>query len=940
MPPIVETSSKSISTAKLALSIRQLRAETQGIGLLESEPLAIIGMSCRFPGGAESPQEFWQNLIEGRESIREMPESRWKPDPLLSPLLRKGGYLEEVDAFDAAFFGITSREAAYIDPQHRLMLEMTWNALHDAGIPPEQLSGTATGVWAALSSTDYFRMQLRDVSQLGSYVGMGAAHCLASGQISFLLNLHGPNSVVDTACSSSLVAVHSACQSLRNRECGMAIVTASNLKLLPDEVIVYAKLGMLASDGRTKAFDEGADGLVPGEGSGAVILKRFADALADGNRIRAVIRGTAINHNGRTTVLSAPSGLAQQQVMESALRNARVSAEDVTYIETHGTGTSLGDPIEVEALRAVYDKRDGQSCLLGAVKTNIGHLEAAAGMAGLIKVILALEHSEIPANLNGNQLNSRIDLQGSRFRLPRQNTIWARGSRPRLAGISSFGISGTNAHLVIEEPPAQSVRKVDDRAANILVISANCAEALKTSAERHAVLLRKGAASTDAACASAAIHRSHLSHRLAVVGSSAEELASCLEAFASGTERESIHKGICNPSDPARLAFLYSAQDAISDLSVFDLIEQHPVALAIVDAIDAIFAPLAGWSIRKTLQSEDLGERLKSRQTAEPILFAAQASLTALLIARGIVPAAVTGSGIGELAAAHASGILTLEDAARILCCDSFSTDELAGSLKANATDTRHVDFVSSETGEAVDASRFDFRQWSEEGKRPIPFQQAIDSLIARGYTSFVEIGMRPVLSDSIRSRSESQRFAEESCSPTVEVPSGERALANLVGALYVEGAPINWRALYPGQVPVASLPAYPWQRKRLWFDESPSDGVDSDLGETLRTGNPAERHRVIEDYVETCVRRVMALDPSRTIRHDQPLQAIGMDSMMAVMLRNMLQVSTDLQLPSSFAFQHPTIASIAQFLETMLWSEDRAAPGNAPDSIREEIRL
>ena len=895
MPGIGEPSSNSLSVAKLALSIKQLRAETRGIGLLESEPLAVIGMSCRFPGGADSPQEFWQNLIQGRESIREMPESRWKPDPLLTPVLRRGGYLEEVDTFDTDFFGITAREAAYIDPQHRMMLEMAWNALYDAGIPPERLSGSATGVWSALSSTDYFRMQLRDIRQLGSYIAMGAAHCMASGEISFLLNLHGPSTVVDTACSSSLVAVHMASQSLRNRECDVAIVTASNLKLLPDEVIVYAKLGMLASDGHTKAFDERADGLVPGEGSGAVILKRFADALADGNRIRAVIRGSAINHNGRTTVLSAPSGLAQRQVIQTALRNACVSAEDITYIEAHGTGTSLGDPIEVEALREAYDKPDGQTCVIGAVKTNVGHLEAAAGIAGLIKVILAFENSEIPASLNWHQLNSRINLEGSRFRLAHERTPWPRNARPRLAGVSSFGISGTNAHLVLEEAPVQPVPRRDWPEMNVLVISARSAEALKASADRFAQLLRTSTSSAGAISASAATHRSHLSHRLGVVGSSSIALATELEAFVAGSKTEATYIGTCNPSDPTRLVFIYPDHLSISPSVVLELVRQDAKAFELMEEMDGIIAPVVGCSVIEKLQSENLADRISSEQVAQLKTFVLQIALATVLSSHGISPARAAGFGVGELAAAYANGEAKLEDAARLACRYT------PAKLDPSAT---------------------------------------VDALLTQGYRSFIEIGPSTSFSDQIAQRAELGKIKVRCHAAVRDGQPGERALAELIADLYAQGAHIDWRQIYRGSVPVASLPAYPWQRRRLWFEEAGSDVESDALVRRLQLRDSTDRYRLIVEHVETCVREVMELEPSHAIRHDQPLQEVGLDSLMAVMLRNMLQVSLGRQMASSFALENSTIESMSKYVEAVLSSDDLAGSSNGPNSMREEIRL
>ncbi len=449
-----------ISPAKLALAVRRLRAEKQNLDLIASDPIAIIGMGCRFPGGAASPDEFWTALKEGRDCISEIPAARWKDADALPAQLRRGGYLAEIDGFDPGYFGISPREAQHMDPQQRLLLEVTWEALWDAGMEPGSLSGSDTGVFAAIYNNDYLRLQFRDPSTLTAHAGIGAAHSVAAGRLSFLLNIKGPSLALDSACSSSLVATHLAAQSLRARECGLAIVAASSLKLLSDEVQVFSKWGMLAGDGRCKTFDATADGFGPGEGSGVLILKRLSDALQDGDRVRAVIRGTAVNHDGRTTVLTAPNGLAQEAVLRAALKNAMLEPGEVSYIETHGTGTSLGDPIEVEAVSAVYGDAgaDAPPCVLGAVKTNLGHLEAAAGIAGLIKTVLCLEHEEIPRNLHFQQLNPEISLDRTRLKIATENVPWKRSDRPRVAGISSFGLGGTNGHILVEEAPLLPAR--------------------------------------------------------------------------------------------------------------------------------------------------------------------------------------------------------------------------------------------------------------------------------------------------------------------------------------------------------------------------------------------------------------------------------------------------------------------------------------------------
>lgn len=445
------------SPARLALAVKKVRAETADIELLDSDPIAVIGMACRFPARSNSPEAYWQTLIEGRSGIIEVPEGRWPEKAGLQPGQCRGGYLETIDEFDPAYFEISPREAHQIDPQHRLLLEVAWEGLWDAGIEPRSLAGSDTGVFVAIYNSDYARLHFRDRSEITAHAAFGTAHSIAPGRISFLLDLKGPNFAVDTGCSASLVATHSAVLSLRARECSLAIVGGSSLKILPDEVLVFSKWGMLASDGKCKTFDAAADGFAAGEGSGVVVLKRLADALQDGDNIRAVIRGSSVNHDGRSTVLTAPNGLSQQSVIRSALRNARLEPHEISFVEAHGTGTSLGDPIEMEALNAIYGdvgpESDAPPCIVGAVKTNFGHLEAAAGVAGLIKTVLCLEHGVIPKNLHFQKLNPQILLDGSRLAVATEPVPWPRGTRPRVAGISGFGISGTNAHIIVEEAP-------------------------------------------------------------------------------------------------------------------------------------------------------------------------------------------------------------------------------------------------------------------------------------------------------------------------------------------------------------------------------------------------------------------------------------------------------------------------------------------------------
>ncbi|HEV2132439.1 MAG TPA: polyketide synthase, partial [Longimicrobiaceae bacterium] len=441
-------------------ALQQMRARLDGIEQARREPVAVVGMACRFPGGADTPEAFWHLLIEGRDGIAEVPADRWPAGALYDPnpdvpgkmATRWGGFLGGVDYFDATFFGISPREASQMDPQQRLLLEVSWEALESAGETLPRLNGSATGVFIGIHShsSDYASLQMRALEDVGTYTSTGTAHSIVANRLSYWLDLRGPSLAVDTACSSSLVAAHLAVQSLRAGECDLALAGGVNLLLSPEVTVALSRMRMMAADGRCKTFDARADGFVRGEGCGVVVLKRLSDAQANGDRILALIAGSATNQDGATNGLTAPSGLAQREVVRRALRDGRVNPARVSFVETHGTGTALGDPIEVEALAEVLGRAGDEACLLGAVKTNMGHLEGAAGVAGLIKTVLALQHETIPPNLHFQEPNPHLTLAGTRFAIPTAARSWPAGT-DRHAGVSSFGFGGTNAHLVLRE---------------------------------------------------------------------------------------------------------------------------------------------------------------------------------------------------------------------------------------------------------------------------------------------------------------------------------------------------------------------------------------------------------------------------------------------------------------------------------------------------------
>ncbi|HEX9784372.1 MAG TPA: polyketide synthase, partial [Opitutaceae bacterium] len=471
---------------KALLELRRMRATLETERRMRSEPVAIVGIGCRFAGGVDSTEAFFNLLRNGVDTIRDIPRERWDVDEYFDPdpnaegkmYTRHGGFLDQVDQFDANFFGISGREAITLDPQQRLLLEIAWEALENAGIVATSLRGGRTGVFVSSMNSDYLQIT-HEAKAVDVHTSTGTMAAVAAGRLAYVLGLHGPAMVVDTACSSSLVAVHLACQSLRSRECDLALSGGVNLMLAPYMMIVECTTRMLAPDGRCKTFDAAANGFGRGEGGGVVVLKRLCDAQADGDSIIAVIRGSAVNHDGRSSGLAVPNGLAQEAVIRDALKDSRVEPADIDYVEAHGTGTNLGDPIEIGALQAVFGRgRTADSPLLvGSVKTNLGHLEWAAGIAGLIKTAAALQHSEIPPHINLTTLNPHIAWETMNLKVPTRHQAWPRNGS-RLAGVSAFGIGGTNSHVILEEAPAMDPAPFQPRGAELLVLSGKTADAL------------------------------------------------------------------------------------------------------------------------------------------------------------------------------------------------------------------------------------------------------------------------------------------------------------------------------------------------------------------------------------------------------------------------------------------------------------------------------
>jgi len=657
------------------LALRKMRARIDELERARTEPIAIIGAGCRLPGGVTSPEAFWTLLRNGTDAVAEVPADRWDIDAFYDPdpdapgkmYTRRGGFLDGIDQFDPRHFGITPREATSMDPQQRLLLEVTWEALERAGHAPDRLTGSDTGVFVGISTNDYGQILLRAADQIdpGMYFGTGNLLNAAAGRLSYVLGLQGPSMAVDTACSSSLVAIHLACQSLRNRECRMALAGGANLVLVPEVTVNCCRAKMLAPDGRCKTFDAAADGYVRGEGCAVVVLKRLSDALADGDPIVALIRGSAVNQDGRSGGFTAPNELAQQAVIRTALAAAGVAAADVGYVEAHGTGTSLGDPIELHAIAAALG--DGRSAdrplVVGSVKTNLGHLEAAAGVTGLLKVALALQHGEIPPHLHFRELNPHIELGAFPLEIPRDGKAWPAAETRRFAGVSSFGFTGTNAHVILEEAPPLSERpSVSDRPAHVLALSARTEPALAELARRYAADLAESAAPLGDICATAAQARGSFDHRLAIVAAAPGEARErLLEAAAGSTARVQAAK--VRTRDEG-VVFLFTGQGAQYPDMGKALYDAQPVFRAAIDRCDEILQPVLDRPLRSVLYPAP-GETSPIDDTAyaQPALFAVEYALAEVWRSWGVQPAAVLGHSIGEFVAACVAGAIELEDA-------------------------------------------------------------------------------------------------------------------------------------------------------------------------------------------------------------------------------------------------------------------------------------
>jgi amino acid adenylation domain-containing protein len=867
------------------------------------EPIAVIGIGCRFPG-ASGPEAFWRLLAGGVDAVGEAPEGR-------RGFEGRGGFLDRVDGFDADFFGVSPREAVLTDPQHRMLLEVAWEALEDAGQAPGALAGKAVGVFVGVSTNDYGRLVAARPDVQDVYTLTGNAASVAANRVSFAFDFRGPSLAVDTACSSSLVAMELACRSLRSGESELALAGGVNLLLDPEVTGQFARAGFLAPDGRCKAFDARADGYVRGEGAGLVALKPLARALADGDPVYALIRGGAVGQDGRSNGLTAPSRPAQEAVLRAAYRSAGLAPGRVDYVEAHGTGTPLGDPIEAGALGAVLaeGRPADRPCAVGSVKSNVGHLEAAAGVAGLIKVALMLRHRAVPPSLHFEAPNPQIPFDRLPLRVARELTPWPAGPGPVVAGVSSFGFGGTNAHLVLESAPDRPETPPERPAGDVILpISARSPEALKALARSYRDELSTwdaGPGLHDLAY-SAAVRRDHHDHRLALVAGTAGEAVVHLDAYFRGEPCA----GLVSGRRPAhgrgpRLAFVFSGQGGYWRGAGRGLAGREPVVRDVLSACDRWLTRHAGWSLLEWLSADGPAPT----EFAQPAQFAVQAALAALWRSWGVVPDAVVGHSLGEVAAAHAAGILSLDDGLRLvvergrlmrrvegqgktaavglpadearrriadlgladrvfiaarngpasttLSGEPAAVGQIVRTLQEEGIFARALDvdcafhspvmdslrreledaldglrpgpaavpFVSTVTGRPLDGRDLGADYWGRNLREPVRFEDAVGTLIDDPYDLFLEVGPHPVLSAAVAECLQSREVSGVVLPSLRKGDNGRETLLRSLGALYARGCAVRWERLYPSGRFVR-LPSYPWQHRRFWLDDSPSDGT------------------------------------------------------------------------------------------------------------------
>ncbi|MBO3459429.1 acyltransferase domain-containing protein [Aetokthonos hydrillicola Thurmond2011] len=859
------------------LQIENMQSKLDALEYAQTEPIAIVGMGCRFPGGVDHPAALWGILRDGVDTVTEVPKNRWDADSYYDPnpdtigkmYARHGSFVNEVETFDASFFNISPREAMSLDPQQRLLLEVSWQALEDSHQVPENLYESPAGVFIGISNNDYAR-RLSVAKELNTYFGTGNALSTAAGRLSYFLGLTGPCLVVDTACSSSLVAVHLACQSLRKKECSLALAGGVNLLLSPELSIVFSQARMLSPEGSCKTFDADADGYVRGEGCGVIVLKRLSDAIKNQDNILALIRGSAINHDGPSGGLTVPNGPSQQKVISEALKNAGVEPFQVSYIEAHGTGTPLGDPIEVGALGAVFGGSHSQEdpLMIGSLKTNMGHLEAAAGIAGLIKVVLQLQHQEVVPHLHLKTPNPHINWDKLPVSVPNKLTPWSVDSQKRIAGVSSFGFSGTNAHVVLEQAPIPAKREnsSSERSLHLLTLSAKTPKAMEELVSRYRNHLEnKNNAELELAdiCYTANTGRSHFKHRLAAIATSKQELAEKLHHLQT-QEVTGLFSGQLpsNASSP-KVAFLFTDLGSQYVQMGKQLYQKSPLFRKTIDQCDKILQYELEHPLLSVLYPETTDKQISSLLDqpaySQPALFAIEYALAKLWQSWGIKPNVIIGNSVGEYVAACVAKVFSLEDGLKLIATrgrlmqKSPDGNEVKFEAVANQItySQPQIPLISHVTGKRVGDEITSSQYWVNHIQQPVHFAESIQALQQQGCQLFLEIAPKPILLEI------SRQYLPENVGvwlPSLHPPEEDwQQMLSSLGQLYVKGVKVDWSEFDKDYIrSKVVLPTYPFQRQRYWVETSKNghqkDIQENGLNPIAKILNQIDQQKLVEE--------------------------------------------------------------------------------------------
>ncbi|MEO7021508.1 MAG: SDR family NAD(P)-dependent oxidoreductase [Ktedonobacteraceae bacterium] len=832
----------------------------------QAEAIAIIGIGCRFPGGANTPEKFWELLKMGFDAMVDVPANRWDVDAFYSSdldapgkmYIRSGGFLPDLDQFDATFFGISPHEAVQMHPQQRMLLEVAWEAFENAGQKISTLGGSNTGVFVGIiNMQDYAQLQVQsgDTSYLDNpYFMLGNSSNIAAGRLSYIFDFKGPNLTIDTACSSSLVAAHLACQSLRHKECNLALVGGVSTYLLPEHVVNSCKIRMLSPTGHCRTFDADADGSSIGEGCGMVVLKRLSDALADQDTILAVIRGSAVNQDGRSNGITAPNKLAQEAVIQQALANAGVEPHQVGYVEAHGSGTPLGDPIEVEALVATLGQARSthtpeHPLVIGSVKTNIGHLAGAAGIAGLIKTVLVLSHKEIPPHLHLKERNPYIRWDACPITIPTNCRAWPEEETARVAGVNSFGWSGTNVHILLEEGPVPMVAEPSSRAAALLLLSTKTESALELATDNLLAYLKRHPEVNLADVAyTSQTTRTVFTHRRMLVCESVQDAIATLE-------QRDTSKILTSKENQRSVTFLFpDAAEHFVNMAR-PLYQQEPVFREWVDTCCRLLQRHLGLDLRENLypcsqplpsdeksngavRSEQNGfARINHTVLAHAATFVTNYALAQLLISWGIVPEALLGYKLGEYVAACVAGVFSLEDALLLVTCraQDIVSEESTGIPECEAgatwisTITLHepqIACLSAVTGSWITREQStDPAYWAKHLYHPTALAQGVALLLQKSERVFLEVGVGQELSSFVKQHPLCDRKHLPlilACLPVVaDSPPRSDALITTLGKLWLASISINWQGFSAHeQRAIVPLPTYPFERQRYWIQQ------------------------------------------------------------------------------------------------------------------------